>query len=92
MFHTNTTNFSFSCQSVQAGLRGIIFIILILITWFGLTAIIPLVSNANGINNEIPQESCLSPLLFIIHLNDLTECFKSSKACIYVDDTRLTMS
>ena len=41
---------------------------------------------------DIPQGSCLSPLLFILYLNDFERCLKYSKAKIYADDTNITIA
>ena len=41
---------------------------------------------------EIPQGSCLDPLLFIIYLNDFRKCLQSSHAGIYTDDTAITIA
>ena len=38
----------------------------------------------------IPQGSCLGPLLFLVHSNDLPQCLANSEPDIYADDTSLT--
>ena len=42
------------------------------------------------INIEVPQESCLGPLLFLLYINDLLQIDKNSTVAMYVDDTSLS--
>ena len=46
-------------------------------------------SNVNDINVGAPQGSCLSPLLFLVYINDLPCIVKSSKVSMYADDTSI---
>ena len=48
------------------------------------------VSDIMEIECEIPQGSCLGPLLFIIYLNDFEHCLEHSRANMYADDTEIT--
>ena len=49
-------------------------------------------SNYKTIQCGIPQQSTLGPLLFLIYINDLRNCLKSSKSYLYADDTVLVES
>ena len=49
-------------------------------------------SKKREVTCEIPQGSCLGPLLFILYLNDLERCLKYSKANSYADDTNVTIA
>ena len=40
----------------------------------------------------IPQGYCLSPLLFIIYLNDFEDCMQFSATSMYADDKHTTIS
>ena len=46
-------------------------------------------SNINDINVGVPQGSCLSPLLFLVYINDLPCIVKNSKLSMYADDTSI---
>ena len=49
-------------------------------------------SRTNDISCGVPQESCLSPLLFLIYINDLSFCLKKGKVTMYADDTVISHS
>ena len=49
-------------------------------------------SKLKNINCEVPQRSCLGPLLFLIYLNDLPLALGSSHVNMYADDTSIYYS
>ena len=40
----------------------------------------------------IPQESILGPLLFLLHINDLTDYLEKTTPHLYADDTEISSS
>ena len=49
-------------------------------------------SNKGEIICGVPQGSILGPLLFLIHINDLPNCLKTTTPCLYADDTQIFAS
>ena len=47
-------------------------------------------SSSKPLSVGVPQGSILGPVLFLIFVNDLPNCFKNSKASLYADDSTLT--
>ena len=45
-------------------------------------------SKKGKIISRVPQGSILSPLLFLIYIDDLPNCLKSTIPCLYADDTQ----
>ena len=50
------------------------------------------VSSKHLIKFGAPQGSILGPLLFLLYINDLPECLKSTRPRLFADDTNLTAS
>ena len=44
-------------------------------------------SSLKRVNYGVPQGSAVSPVLFLIYINDIVECFHGSKCVLYADDT-----
>ena len=40
----------------------------------------------------IPQGSILGPLLFLLHINDITDCLEKTTPYLYTDDTEISSS
>ena len=49
-------------------------------------------SSASSLNCGIPQGSIISPLLFLIYINDLPNCLNVGSPRMYADDTNVTFS
>ena len=47
------------------------------------------ISKTEGIDVGVPQGSCLGPLLFLIHINDLPQAVQNSTVSMYADDKSL---
>ena len=49
-------------------------------------------SRIGEIHCDVPQGSCLGPVLFIVYINDLPFCLESCQVTMYADDTRIYYS
>ena len=49
-------------------------------------------SKKEKIISGVPQGSILGPLPFLIYINDLPNCLKSTIPCLYADDTQIFTS
>lgn len=46
-------------------------------------------SQFRSVTSGVPQGSHLGPLLFILYINDITECIKNSNMLLYADDAKI---
>ena len=50
------------------------------------------ISNIESVRYEVPQGSCLGPLLLVIYINDLPLALDNAKVTMYADDTSISYS
>ena len=47
-------------------------------------------SNSTPVTCDVPQGSCLGPLLFLIYINDLPNCLDIAQPRMFADDTNVS--
>lgn len=47
------------------------------------------VSNFKSVTSGVPQGSHLGPILFLVYINDINECFRHSNFLLYADDCKI---
>ena len=51
-----------------------------------------ILSNIQTVEDGVPQGSILGPLLFLIYVNDFSNCTTSGESIMYADDTNIFLN